>query len=192
MDKKIHFTIMGNSPLLTRNPASMTQGQGTGRRRKEIPEAKEEAEAGLYIEDGKFCGPGIGIRNGLVAVASGWKLPGGGRLSLKSVIAHVTVEPDLIPILDHDGKPHRNWVIDSRRVAIKDAGIIRSRPRFDQWMAEFDICYDDEILSWGEETVKRQLTNMLNDAGKRMGWGDYRPAKLGWFGIYFVVPNGKA
>ncbi len=192
MEKRMTFTIQGKSPLLTHNPSSMSRPKtGTGKGKKQIPEAEVEAEAGLYIEDGKFCAPGIGIRNGIIGAASDWRpLSGKKKGTLTSTMAHITVEPEMAPILGLDNKPLKEYEIDSRRAVVQRQGIVRSRPKFPQWRVAFDVVYDDDFFAdLGEDKIRAMFEGLLDDAGKRFGLGDYRPQKKGWFGVYTVLKS---
>lgn len=194
MDREMKFSIMAKSPLLTHNPASMKK-PGKGRAElggQTIPLPEVEAEAGLYINEGRMCFPGIGVRNAIVRAASAWGIPGGKKKDkLSSIIAHIIVKEEWIPILETAGKPVKNYSIDSRRAVVQRQGIIRSRPRFEDWRLDFTVIYDDEILGWEESTIRETIEKVLNDAGKRIGIGDYRPSNKGWFGRFEVSLNGK-
>lgn len=191
MDRKMSFTIKGKKELMTHNPESMQHPNERGGKstvgKTKIPTPEEEAKAGLYIVDGNYCVPGIGVRNAMVAVASDWKpLTGKKRGNLQSTIAHITVEPEFLVICDQKGKPKKTYEIDTRRAVIQRQGILRSRPKFKDWTVTFDVVYDDAFLPLEEESIRELFTGLLNDAGKRRGLGDYRPERKGWFGIYSV------
>jgi len=195
MDRKLTFTVIGKSPLLTHNPAQMQKPPGPGEkpgksaRGKEIPSPEEEAKRGLYLDEkGRFCGPGVGLRNGLVRAAAAWRAPWQKkRENMRSLVAGCVAEPELVPILDKDGKPAKTYEIDSRRAMVQRQGIVRSRPKFAVgWRATFQIVYDDAFLAGDEDQIRGLLLDIFNDAGNRIGWGDYRPEKTGWFGRYFV------
>lgn len=195
MDRRLTFTIVGKSPLLTHNPASMqapTSDLSKGGKRKagaEIPTPAEEAERGLYLdEEGRFCGPGVGLRNALVKAAAAWRAPWQKkRENMRSLLAGCIVEPELVPVLDEKGKPAKTYAIDSRRALVQRNGIVRSRPKFPQgWRAAFTIVYDDAFIPGEEDQIRTLLQQIFDDAGNRIGWGDYRPEKTGWFGRFAV------
>ena len=83
-----------------------------------------------------------------------------------------------IPIISKEG-----WRVDSRAVRIPSTGgrIIAHRPMFDDWELKFSVELDTEFMS---EKMFRQI---LDDAGKRIGLGDYRPACKGPFGKFVVT-----
>ena len=59
--------------------------------------------------------------------------------------------------------------------------IMRHRPRFDQWGAQFSLLVDDDQLAL--ETAHQ----LLNEAGNSIGIGDFRPEKRGPFGTFRVT-----
>jgi hypothetical protein len=77
--------------------------------------------------------------------------------------AGIFVEPELIP--------HSNpeWKIDKQRVVVNRAGILRCRPRLDDWSLSFTILVREERLQ------PRVIQDILHHAGKFHGIGDFRP-----------------
>ena len=57
----------------------------------------------------------------------------------------------------------------TRPAKIGMAKIMRTRPRFDDWGAQIDLTYNDELIS------KRDLIDAVVRAGKTIGLGDWRP-----------------
>jgi hypothetical protein len=78
------------------------------------------------------------------------------------------------------------WRVDTRAVRIPSTGgrILAHRPMFDDWKLTFTAELDTTILS------EKLLRAIIDDAGKRVGLGDFRPATKGPFGR-FVVTNWK-
>ena len=74
------------------------------------------------------------------------------------------------------------WKVDTRAVRIPATGgrILRHRPMFDDWGLEFEMELDTEILSG------KLLRKIVDDAGSRVGLGDFRPATKGPYGKYRV------
>ena len=84
------------------------------------------------------------------------------------VLAGLVVDPMDIPLVAPTG-----YEIDQRRVMIQRAGIIRSRPRFDEWSLTFKLHVVDEYLtSPGMDKVIKQI---IDDAGSLVGLLDFRP-----------------
>ena len=73
--------------------------------------------------------------------------------------------------------------VDSRSVVIPSTGgrIMKHRARLDKWGLTFILQYDPEMFS---EDIVRKL---VDDAGRRVGLGDYRPDRKGPFGKFCVV-----
>ena len=75
------------------------------------------------------------------------------------------------------------WKVDTRAVRIPSTGgrILAHRPMFDDWALEFEVDLDTVIL--GEKLFR----SIVDDAGKRVGLGDFRPATKGPYGRYVVT-----
>lgn len=74
------------------------------------------------------------------------------------------------------------WRVDTRAVRIPSTGgrILAHRPMFDDWMLTFFAELDTEMMS------ANTFRAIVDDAGKRIGLGDYRPACKGPFGKFVV------
>ena len=75
------------------------------------------------------------------------------------------------------------WKVDTRAVRIPSTGgrILAHRPMFDDWSLAFEVDLDTSILN------AKLLRQVVDDAGKRVGLGDFRPATKGPFGRFCVV-----
>jgi hypothetical protein len=107
----------------------------------------------------------------------------GSRKSLRFVVpAAVRMTTDRVTILNGHG-PADHFEVDSRPVTIPatKGRIMRHRPRFDEWGAQFDLLVDDSQLSLD---MAHQL---LAEAGLGVGIGDFRPEKRGPFGTFRIV-----
>ena len=187
MEKRLAFTIVGTSALLCNSPLSMQAGgaKTPSKGGKKIPTPVEEAESKVYLQDGKFCFPSLGIRNAIIAASSNWgSLSGKKRGTLKSSVTHIQLEPEFCPITA-DGKVIKTYELETRRVVVQGSGIMRTRPKFPQWELSFEIIYEDDLIAG--EGVEKMFHDLINDAGRRIGIGDYRPSKSGWFGRFKVL-----
>ena len=74
------------------------------------------------------------------------------------------------------------WTVDTRAVVIPatKGRILAHRPRFDDWALEFSLDLDTSIV---QESLLREI---VDAAGKRVGLGDFRPARKGPFGKFRV------
>lgn len=172
--------IEGIKPLLTHNPTAMQATKGG--KGNQIPDPDDEAEAGTYrLSDGTCALPGAGFRAALLGAAGAWK-GARARSTMKSAIAHIEVIEELAALTLRDGTPIKNYTIDKRRVLLQGKnGVVRCRPRFEEWCAAFTVEYDELLLPKPEI-----LIDIANDAGRRMGIGDFRPQKNGPFGRFKV------
>lgn len=75
------------------------------------------------------------------------------------------------------------WKVDTRPVRIPTTGgrILAHRPMFDDWALVFTLILDPTIVS---PKLARQI---IDDAGKRIGLGDFRPACKGPYGRFVVT-----
>lgn len=78
------------------------------------------------------------------------------------------------------------WTVDSRGVVIPSTGgrIACHRPCFNDWTIPFTLELDTDMLQ------VKLLREIVDAAGKRIGLGDFRPARKGPFGK-FVVTSWK-
>jgi hypothetical protein len=174
---RIHFIVDGITPLLTHNPESMGTVKGPSKESR-IPEPEVEAEAGLYrMEDGTCAIKGESFRGATLNASSAFK--GAKRTTMKSVLSHITVVEELVPLMLRDGTPISSYVIDRRRVRVQRAGIIRARPKFMEWSAEFTFEFDPLLVR-----EPKIICDILQDGGNRFGVGDYRPQCGGSFGRF--------
>ena len=176
--KNIQCMIKGISPLLMHAFPMSDPPAGW-----EKWDREDQARIAEYRDpDGKLYVPGVALQRSMIAAAAYSK--GKGRATLqKPVAACVLVSPDR-SIIDQ-----QKYEIDSRRVVIPATKgcIIRHRPRFEEWSLQFVIEYDDELLS------EKELRQVIDDAGKRVGLLDFRPEKKGPFGRFVVTSwkNGR-
>lgn len=63
-------------------------------------------------------------------------------------------------------------------VVVQRSRVLRSRPKFDRWTARFVVDCDDSLID------KPKLVQWMDIAGRRIGLGDWRPAKSGVFGRF--------
>lgn len=177
--KHIRVTVAGIKPLMTHNPASMGMAPESAKGSR-IPTREVEAEAGTYrLEDGTCAIKGDAFRNCLIDAASAWKIKRG---TATRMVTHIIIVEELVPLQSPTGEPIHDYVIDTRRVRVQRAGVLRSRPRFDHWQCEFTIEFDPLLIADPE-----MLISILGDGGNRNGVGDYRPSTKGYFGRFRVL-----
>lgn len=180
------WDITGISPLMLNNPAeTMASGGGeTLSAKKKVYDDKEEAAIRLYKNsNGDNIYRTDGFRAGILIAASGRKI---GKKSAKQILAGSVFCPEPeFAILDGKGKPAKAYEIDKRRVMIGKNGVMRCRPRFDQWRCRLALEIDRDFVPNLDI-----ITEILNIAGRIVGIGEYRPdtskgkSGVGSFGRY--------
>ena len=77
---------------------------------------------------------------------------------------------------------HEGWSVDTRAVRMPSTGgrIQRHRPIFHTWSVSFSAALDTDEMS------QRLLRQIVDDAGKKIGIGDFRPECKGPFGRFTV------
>jgi hypothetical protein len=178
------FKIDGLSPLLQHSPKGMSVGSN-GPKTKKIPTAEEDARNGLYLTSkNEVYMPTVAFRSALLAACVGKKF--GKQTAWKIMGAAVMLFSEETVITGKDGKPYVedkkepvNYVIDTRRVIVVRAGIMRSRPRFDDWHCEVIFSLDTDLLE-----DPKIVEELLNEAGTTVGVGDFRVEKKGLFGRF--------
>ena len=162
--------IKGVRPLLMHAPNEL--GDNPRRRRGEHPSPEEEAEAALYKDtQGNIVIPALNVKAMLREAGRNYKISGRKTTFGAAIRAGIDIEPFYIPL------KHNGWKVDLRPVVVQRSRILRARPRFDEWSLEFTIINKDPNVLL-RDTMKR----IVEDAGKWMGLGDYRPE----FGLFNV------
>lgn len=145
---------------------------------------KEQAEKKLYLDgDGN---PMIPVPNLFRAIIDAGKFHKAGRSKVttqKSSIIPACVEVDSedgVTIRLHHDEP---WEVDTRPVRIPSTGgrILTHRPIFNDWSLEFELELDQSMMS------AKTLRDIVDDAGKKIGLGDFRPDCKGPYGKFVVT-----
>lgn len=153
---------------------------------------EEEAEKVAYriesldkSEKGQLCLTAEQFMGSLISAGASFKRVGNGKNTYKNALSgYLDISPDFIGLTDANGKPLKNYKVDSRPVVIKatKGRIIRHRPFIEAgWRAEFTILISDDSISL--EVVKA----ILEEAGRSKCVGDYRPR----FGQFHVISAEK-
>lgn len=170
--KRISVEMRGISPLLMHSfplvPIEAIE--------KKTPEEQAEIAAYRDPETRVLYIPGVNVQRCLVSAASYSK--GKGRSNLvRQAAACLLVEPQRISL------GTKIFEIDSRPVVVPatKGRVVRHRPRLDNWKIAFTIEYDETLLD------EKQVRQIVDNAGSRVGFLDYRPEKKGPFGRAMVT-----
>lgn len=177
----IKAEIRGLSPILINrfteeNEAAVSSGTRVSLRAKDrLP--RDVAEDKLYKDKlGNLYLPGNMIFACLIAAGTFHKVGKSKMTTQKTSLIPAGISiMDLVCPLEHKG-----WEVDSRAVVIPSTGgrVMAHRPRLDDWNCKFVLDVDADMFS--ERTVRV----LLEDAGKKIGLGDFRPSRKGPFGRF--------
>lgn len=182
--KTIKVEIRGTTPLLIHRfgEAAETGKQSRAAMVADV-EPREEARKVAYIAaDGSFYFNAFSIPAAMGNAGANHKMRGTRKTARYVVPSAIRLTSDTITILNGSG-PAKDFEVDSRPVTIPatKGRVMRHRPRFNQWGAEFDLIVNDTLLT---VELAQQL---LQEAGQQIGIGDFRPEKRGPFGTFRVV-----
>lgn len=186
---KILVTIEGTTPLLMNrfteaNEVAVSGGTAaTLRGDKGSP--REQAEPKRYSDnEGNLYIPGPNIFACIIAAGTFHKAGKSKITTTKSSLipAGLTIEEVVCPLQDAKGEAIKDWEVDSRSVVIPSTGgrIMCHRPRVDAWRIPFTIDLDQTVFA------PKLVRAIIDDAGKKIGLGDYRPSRKGPFGRFVV------
>ncbi len=187
----VKVTIQGVSSLLMHRfgdkAAAAVQKGGRKVHVGERSPPREEAEGFAYrLPSGQLYVPGPGMFRAIVDAGrfhkNGRNKLTTGKFSL--VPSALWMAPEFavaIPLHDADGKPIKDFEIDSRRIVTTTGGAqICHRPIIHRWCASFALDVDEDFF---DEKLVRLL---VDDAGKKIGVGSYRPERKGPYGRFVV------
>jgi len=183
---RIHIRIDGITPLLCNRFTEQAAEAASNGTRSAIATTDrgtplEIAKSKLYHDlDGSICLPQPNV---LRCIVEGGRYHKVGKAQIttdkKSLLfACVDIESAAIKLIHQ-----QPWKVDTRPVRIPTTGgrILAHRPMFDDWGLEFVLLLDTTIMS------PKMMRQIVDDAGKRVGLGDFRPATKGPFGRFVVT-----
>lgn len=158
--------------------SSGTRGSGSSQDRGT---PLEIAESKLYL--GLDGSPMIPQPNLMRCLVEGGRFHKAGKAQLTTsksshMYACVDIEGAEIKLITR-----QPWKVDTRAVRIPSTGgrILAHRPMFDDWALEFIVDLDTSIVG------AKIFRSIVDDAGKRIGLGDFRPATKGPYGKFVVT-----
>jgi len=165
--ESIKVKIKGVSPLLM-NKYNMDGDKS--KKKVDIYNKEDDViDAVYYDEKIGYYAPSTWIESSIREAAKSFKAKGKRTLK-ETVVATTFCEEEKIPL----NKKYDE--IDSRFARIQRNGIIKHRPRWNTWELEFTLTFDPDRMS------KETLLEIVSEAGKVKGIGDYRP-KFGRFKV---------
>lgn len=141
---------------------------------------REQAQKKAYADQaGALFIPGPNVFSCLIQAGKFHKAGKSKVTTMKSSLVPAGISVlDLVCALGTD-----KFEVDSRSVVIPSTGgrVMAHRPRLDKWRLGFTLDVDTAMFS---EQFVRQL---VDDAGHKIGLGDFRPDRKGPFGKFKVV-----
>lgn len=180
---KVAVTIAGLTPLLMNRfteTAEVSVSGGTSpvlRGDKGTP--REQAERKRYADgQGNLFIPSANI---YACIIEAGKFHKAGKSKITTnktslIPAGIMISEIVCPLIGSA------WEVDSRSVVIPATGgrIMCHRPRVDTWSTKFTLEIDERMFS------PNLVRAIVDDAGSKIGLGDYRPARKGPFGRFVV------
>lgn len=181
----IQVEVVGISPLLcnafTDEAAqAATSGDRGSSAAADRGTPREIAERKLYRgTDGEPMIPSPNLLRSIVDGGFFVKIGKKQVTTARSSLVYACAAIDPIEIKIHHKEP---WRVDTRPVRIPATGgrILQHRAMFDDWRLSFQLDLDTSIIN------ARLMRQIVDDAGKRIGLGDFRPSTKGPFGRYRV------
>lgn len=174
--KKIQVKLKGITPLLMNSPKSMIEEAMNSDMKTSTKKHDFEASAeklAYKTDKGKLYVPAEAIKGSLIGAASWKKI---GKFTAKPIIAGGVFIPEPELILDK-----QKYELDYRTVVIQKARVVKARPMVRDWTLDFEILYNENLIP--DETIIKEL---LIESGQRVGILDFRPQKMGSFGMFEV------
>ncbi len=181
---QIKVTIQGVTPLLMnrfteQNEIKVSSGL-SGVHVGGKPAPREQAKQKAYMdEEGNLFLPGPNLFSCLIQAGTFHKSGKSKVTTMKSSLipAGMCVMDIVCPLNSTE------FEVDSRSVVIPSTGgrIMCHRPRLDKWSLSFTLDIDTEMFS------PQFVRLLVDDAGRKIGLGDFRPARKGPFGKFVVV-----
>lgn len=183
---KISIELQGTTPLICNrftdaNAEASSSGTRSSMATADRGTPQDIATSKLYVDaEGK---PVIPQPNLLRCLIEGGRFHKVGKSQVTTqkssmLFSCVDIEGAEIAII-HE----QPWKVDTRAVRIPSTGgrILAHRPMFDDWKLRFIMDVDTDIMS------VRLMRQIVDDAGKRIGLGDFRPATKGPYGRFVVT-----
>jgi hypothetical protein len=175
----IKCTIQGVTPLLM-NKFNEEDLDSKNRDKNATP--RELATKTAYLDDkGKLYFPSINIYSSIIAAGQFHKIGKNKVTTQKSSLipAGILMNQEVI----YFSKPNDNhFEVDSRPVVIPSTGgkIMKHRARLDAWELNFELEVDKNMFS------EKQVRSIVDDSGQKIGLGDFRPSRKGFYGRFVV------
>jgi len=171
----VTFTIEGTSAFLFHRWSNEAIAEKAAAAKNSAAKKTDNVESYVYRNaDGELCIPGEYVRMSVIMAAKYRQDP---RSSRKS--AFDLFKAGIISLTELSSLGVSDWdYLDARRVMVQRSGVTRQRPAMNAgWRTEFQF-----LINTPEYISPQLLHAVLNDAGRLVGVGDFRPT----FGRFLV------
>lgn len=182
--KTVQVTIEGITPLLMNrfteeNEVKVSSGISASTIGSKGTPREQAAKTAYMDDDGMLYVPGPNVFRSIIEAGKYHKAGKSKVTTQKSsmVPAGISLNEVILPL------GTKAFEVDSRSVVIPSTGgrIMKHRARLDEWKLTFTLEIDVAMF---DVHFVRQL---VDDSGRRVGLGDYRPDRKGPFGKFKVV-----
>lgn len=185
---KVTLTSKGNGILM--NPMTdetLDELAGVGAKKasdKDTPLEDRAKKRVIRDENGNMGLPVTYILAALIAAGRHVK-NGKDKISTATsttLYEFLTIEDEFLPFTNQD----EPMIVDKRRGVLNNAGksvaVAIIRPKFKHWQVTFNVSIDTSVPI-SIDVVKQ----IFDAAGRKIGVGDFRPAKKGPFGMFSIT-----
>jgi hypothetical protein len=188
---RVRIECEGRSPLLMNKMSeevllSLRPGHKLPKSSRPTTTPREEAQLKAYLDENGDAYIPIGyFFSACVIAGQSVRLDGKRQISTaKATVlpAFLSFEDQIMALIDpKTGKPAQ-WEVDVRQGRNPGGGeaVCICRPRFDRWSFTVHGTIDTH------EIAESKIRELIDIAGARVGIGDFRPNRKGWFGKFGV------
>lgn len=182
----VNVTIAGTTALLmNRFPDEDTSAPRSSMRGdKGTPREQAEKKAYVLPSTSTLYLPGPNIYSGLIEAGKFHKIGKRQVTTLKGSLVPAGIYLTTVECIltNPDGNPLTHFEVDSRPVVVPSTGgrIMCHRPRLDEWQTLFTLEIEES------EFDPKFVRTLVDDLGKKVGLGDFRPQRKGPFGRFVV------
>ena len=171
---QINAVITGTRPILFHNPAAMGK-PANAKTKDKVPSPEAEASSGCYLNHDKssLAFPAANLHRAIIIASRAY------RDKRRSVTPYISGSIEVQPEELLFGTA--NYEIFGCRVKVQRQGVWRSRPMLREWRLGFHLLVDDQDVP---PAVVNSLLPMIEEAGRRIGIGDFRLELGGKFGKF--------
>lgn len=161
-------TIVGTAPILFHRYSVEAQEEKSAAAKGSNTKKTDETETYLYRnENNEICIPGEYLRQSIVRAGKYKQDPRNSRQSCMELFKSGLIMLDELSSTGHDDPDY----YDKRRVVVQRSAIPRTRPALQSgWTATFRI-----LVQVPEYINPAMLNEMIQNAGRLVGIGDFRP-----------------